>query len=242
MDDRIAASICLRDAWPAPEVVALHGWQLRAGKDGYNRANSVWTGAFSGELPAAIATAEAFYRSRRLRPRFQVFDFTVPAELDAELDRRGYACAHPCSDMAKPVADGTMPAGISISPTPTPEWLHAYAPEQSAERRAEIPLILPKLPAPSGFILCRRGGEPAGVALAGKVGDGVAVDCVLTLPKFRRAGVARSILLAAEAWAAARGARRMLLSVVDGNAAAVPLYVGLGYRKLSGYHYRFAAD
>ena len=102
-------------------------------------------------------------------------------------------------------------------------------------------MILAKVPPCRGFLVCRRDGAPAGVALAGRFGDDVAVDCVVTMPTFRRTGVARSLMLAAEAWAAGVGGRRMLLSVVDDNEPAVALYRGLGYRRFASYHYRSAA-
>jgi ribosomal protein S18 acetylase RimI-like enzyme len=100
---------------------------------------------------------------------------------------------------------------------------------------------LSKLPERRGFILCQRDGGPAGVAVVSRVGSDAAVDCVLTLPRFRRAGVARSIMQAAEVWAAGGGVQRLVLSVVDDNTAAITLYRSLGYRRLSGYHYRTPA-
>ncbi len=92
MNDLVAAQVCLRDAWPAPESMELGGWQLRAGKGGYNRANSVWTGQFTGDvaLGDAIAHAEAFYRQRGLGPRFQILDIAQPIDLDDVLAARGY--------------------------------------------------------------------------------------------------------------------------------------------------------
>ncbi len=241
MGDRLAAQICLRDAWPAPQVAECDGWLLRAGQGGYNRINSVWTGRFHGDRALAIERAEAFYRSRGLKPRFQMLDLAEPAGLDAELDRRGYRRELACSDMAKVVAGGALPAGISLAEDVTTDWLGLYAAEQPPEKAAELPLILAGLPARRAFIICRRGAAPAGVALVTRVGADAAVDCVLTGSVFRRSGVAHSVLQAAEAWAASEGVRRLVLSVVDDNTGAVALYARLGYRKLAHYHYRVAA-
>ncbi len=242
MDDQVAAQLCLRDAWPAPETEELGGWQLRAGAGGYNRANSVWTGRFSGDVTLAIARAEVFYRARGLKPRFQMLDVAAPAGLDAELDRRGYTRDVACSDMTKAVSTGDMPGDVTIATDAAGDWLGLYRGEQSPERAAELPLILPRLAPRHGFILCRRDGAPAGVALASRIGADVAVDCVVTRAEYRRTGVGRALLLAAEGWAAGEGARRMLLSVVDGNTPAVALYRGLGYEKLASYHYRYMAS
>ncbi len=242
MDDRFAAQICLRDAWPAPETADCGGWQLRAGRGGYNRVNSVWTGRFSGDPAAAIGQAETFYRSRGLPPRFQMLDTAEPADLDADLAERGYRRALDCSDMAKAVAARAMPADVSVTAEAPGDWLDLYCAEQPPEKAMELRHILPKLPPRHGFILCRRNGAPAGVALVSRVGEDAAIDCVLTERTVRRSGVARAMMQAAEAWAAGAGARRLLLSVVDDNAGAVALYGGLGYARLAGYHYRIRPD
>lgn len=237
----MAAQICLRDAWPAPETMHCCGWTVRAGRGGYNRANSVWTGAFDGDLAQAVERVEAFYRERGLRPRFQVLDIAAPAGIDRELASRGYTSEIACSDMAKAVVGYTVPTEVSVTAEPLAEWLDLYVAEQPAEKKAELPLIRAKLPIPHGFILCKRSGVAAGVALVARVGDDAAIDCVLTRPEFRRCGVGRAIMLAAEAWATRHGVRRLVLSVVDDNAGALALYRSLGYRRLSAYHYRVAA-
>ncbi len=165
-----------------------------------------------------------------------------PAGLDADLAERGYQRALSCSDMAKTAASCAMPADVSVSEDPTADWLDLYGSDQPAQKAAELPLILAKLPARRGFILCRRDGAPAGVALVSRVGADAAIDCVLTHPAVRRSGVALSVMRGAEAWAASQGVRRLVLSVVDENAGAVALYRGLGYAKLAGYHYRVAGS
>lgn len=236
----MAGQICLRDAWPAPEAFDCCGWQLRAGQGGYNRANSVWTGSFVGDVGQAIERVEAFYGERGLRSRFQMLDCTAPAGLDGELERRGYARELACSDMVKPVTACASPIDVSVTAEVTAAWLDLYSGDLPAEKKAELPLILAKLPAVHGFILCERSGTAAGVALVGRVGDEAAVDCVLTRADFRRTGVGRGVMAAAEAWAASIGVRHLVLSVVDDNAGAVTLYRGLGYRRLAGYHYRVA--
>jgi ribosomal protein S18 acetylase RimI-like enzyme len=240
VDDRLTAEICLRDAWPAPETADCQGWVLRAGSGGYNRINSVWTGRFDGKLSAAIDAAETFYCSRGLPPRFQMLDIGQPEGLGQELARRGYRSELECSNMTKLVAGAALLPAVSVAQEAAGDWLDLYLGEQPHEKAAELPRILAQLPGRRGFILCRRKEQPAGAALVGRVGDDAAVDCVLTAVHFRRSGVARSVMQAAEAWAAGEGVRRLVLSVVDDNEAAAALYRGLGYRKLSAYHYRVA--
>lgn len=239
----LAAQLCLRDAWPGLETFDVGGWRLRASRGGYNRANSVWPGAFDGtlSLDAAIDRAEAFYRSRGFVPRFQMLGIAVPAGLDAALAIRGYRRETDCSDLEKAVLPVAMPPEASLSEDVTDEWSAVYAPAQPPEKRAEYPAIAASLTHPHAFIVARYGGAPAAVGLVTRVGTDAAVDCVMTRADARRAGAATVVMTAAEAWASGEGARRLLLSVVDDNAPAVRLYARLGYRRLSGYHYRVAA-
>jgi GNAT superfamily N-acetyltransferase len=241
VDDQLAAQLCLRDAWPAPETETLAGWQLRAGEGGYNRANSVWTGRFTGEisLDDAIDGAEAFYRARGLAPRFQMLGIAQPAGLDAALTGRGYRSELDCSDMAKAVTPVPPPADVRVAHDAPEDWIALYGAAQPPEKAAEFPRILALLPSAHGFVVCRRDGSAEAVALVGRLGTDVAVDCVMTRPESRLSGAATAVMMAAEAWASGEGARRLLLSVVDDNAPAVPLYRKLGYCKLAAYHYRF---
>ena len=241
MDDLLAAQLCLRDGWPAPETMDLGGWLIRAGRGGYNRVNSVWPGHFTGEMALrdAIEATETVYRKRGLLSRFQVLDIAQPVDLDGVLERRGYLSELACSDMWKPVSAASMPADVSVTAAVSPDWLSLFGSHQSPEKAAEYPEILKKLPPGRGFLVCRRDGRPDGVALVGHTGTDVAVDCVLTRPERRRSGIARALLMAAEAWAAKQHVQRLILSVVDDNVPAVSLYTTLGYRKLSAYHYRF---
>ena len=236
----LAAEICLRDAWPPVEHEEVSGWQLRAISGGYNRANSVWPGVFTEvfSLDEAIDRAEAFYRKRNLPPRFQMLRTAEPADLDEALAKRGYASEIECSVLQKPVTPVAMPAEVAFGNQPTPGWLDLYVANQPPQRAAEYRYILVRVPPSRAFLTAKRAGEAVATALAVRVGTDVAVDCVLSHPDHRRAGGATAVMRAAEAWAAGQGARRLILSVVHDNAAAMGLYRKLGYGPLSGYHYR----
>src|SRR6187551_2584071 len=86
-------------AWPAAELEAFAGWQLRAMSGVSRRANSVWTGRTEASPPLElrIEHAESFYRARALEPSFQISTLCEPPGLDAALAARGYLIDAPVS-------------------------------------------------------------------------------------------------------------------------------------------------
>lgn len=238
--DRLGVEICLREAWPASEVEELCGWRLRATNGGFARTNSVWTGVFTGEVPVgeAIEQAEAFYRKHNLKPSFQMLEGGEPTDLDALLERRGYAREAPASVLAKPVQAVAMPPEVMFANLPTPDWLEAFVDQLDAARGVECRYILIRVPVSRTYLLLREAGAPVSLALAVRRGPDVSVDCVLTRPEHRRAGGATTIMQAAEAWAHGQGANRLVLSLPNGNAPARALFDKLGYAPHSAHYYR----
>jgi len=80
--------------------------------------------------------------------------------------------------------------------------------------------------APGALLRCEGA---AGFALARTGADEAELLMLAVAPAARRAGVARRLLAAIEADAAARGADVLLLEVAAGNAAARALYAAAGY-------------
>jgi len=131
-----------------------------------------------------------------------------------------------------------MPENVTVAPEMTGDWKGLYTAAQDAERLPEHFDILSLIQPPAGFIVAHVAGKPAAVALVGRTGDDVAIDCVLTHPDIRRSGAATAVMHAAEAWAAAQGATRLLLMVGEANSAARTLYGKLGYEQLTSYYFR----
>ncbi|WP_413804499.1 GNAT family N-acetyltransferase [Streptomyces sp. OE57] len=57
-------------------------------------------------------------------------------------------------------------------------------------------------------------------------------------PAHRRQGITTAILHAGARWAAARGAEKLYLRVMDDNHSARRLYGRVGFRASRTYHYR----
>jgi ribosomal-protein-alanine N-acetyltransferase len=72
----------------------------------------------------------------------------------------------------------------------------------------------------------------AGLVLARAAADEAEIMTLAVIPAARRAGLGAALLRAAEARAAAAGARSMFLEVAPGNAAARALYASAGYAEV----------
>src|SRR5690349_134515 len=82
--------------------------------------------------------------------------------------------------------------------------------------------------APVGYLVLTKPDLP----LADILPDDAEVKRVYLLSRFRGAGLGRRLMLEAEIHARARGVRRLLLGVYDGNDAAISFYERLGYRRV----------
>lgn len=83
-------------------------------------------------------------------------------------------------------------------------------------------------------------GAPAGVMLIARRGWNSRIAAMGLAPELRGGGVGRRVLAETIAEARARGERRMVLEVIEGNAPAVALYTKLGFRprrRLVGYRW-----
>ncbi len=81
-------------------------------------------------------------------------------------------------------------------------------------------------------------GKPVGLCLISRRGWSSYVAAAGVAPKYRGAGIARELMQECIRESRARGERRMLLEVIDGNEPAVRLYRKLGFvakRRLVGY-------
>jgi GNAT superfamily N-acetyltransferase len=103
--------------------------------------------------------------------------------------------------------------------------------EGEAERVIAAGLGLSRLPRDdaSFYLVAWEGDEPVGHAYLALTEPPELQD-VSVLPAHRRRGVATALSHAAEQEAAARGHRRMTVTVSVDNAASQTLYRGLGYR------------
>lgn len=221
--------LCLR-AWPALEEMDYDGWRLRAAQGYTGRANSVAPLAHGG-LPVAekIAHVEAWYTARQLPAKFRLTEFARPGTLDLHLRSLGYRSVDPVAAMT--LALSARPETTAAIDLSLDDW---FAGKDVPVQRAIIERIQP-----TRWLL---GWQTDGV-LAGRVmgvlEDGwLGVFNLAVLESHRRRGIGRKLMTALLARADGQGARGAYLQVVEENAAAVGLYVGLGFHTAYRYWYR----
>jgi len=234
-------------AWPAEQVEALAGWQLRAMSGVTRRANSVWACEASGELTLAerIERVEHFYEALGLPALFHVSPVSQPLELDRALELRGYVIDAPVSvQTATPsqVCSRAKPsneARVELAREPTEPWLEISARQgRYANVQAVYRGLLQRLGASAHYALARVAGTPAAVALGTVRGDWFGVCSMLTLPGQRRAGLGRALLSTLAGRARELGCRSLYLQVELENAPAMALYESAGFQQLYNTHYR----
>lgn len=234
-------------AWPAAETAALGDWRLRFTHGVSRRANSAWTPGDAGEpLETALERVEAFYRSRRASPLFQL-SAASPSGLDSALADRGYSIEAPVSiqvQSSSSLASGTaVPPGVAIRSAPEcfEAWFELSANHGRYRDAAAIYRgILTRVGTRARYFLAEVEGTPAAVALLVLEPPWGGIFSMLTVPEQRRRGLGRALLGEISRVATSRGAEHLYLQVERDNAAALALYDGAGFRELHGCHYRRA--
>ena len=127
-------------SWPALETADIDGWLWRFASGGSLRANSVATLGFTGaSVEAAVAEVERRYGAKAAPCRFTVSEVSTPDDLDARLDRLGYARGEDHVTMAKEVAsNATMPGDTETTADPTQEWMAVYLSGLGPNRREAL--------------------------------------------------------------------------------------------------------
>ncbi|QUH01586.1 GNAT family N-acetyltransferase [Saccharopolyspora erythraea] len=225
--------------WPASTVRPDAGWLLRhCGVLDRKRSNSALPPAVVDDPAAAAERVERFYAGRGARPVVQVSPLEAHRELDEFLAGRGYAAIARADAMVAGTADVIASAvarefAVRLDTGPRDGWFAAGA---GAGRPVEPGLDAVR--APARFAIAFAGPIPVGVGLFALAGQWCGVYCMATAERWRRRGVAGTLLRAGARWAAEAGATRMFLQVEADNPGAVLLYERVGFARSHGYHYR----
>ncbi len=235
------------DAVPAALVQSLDGWRLRFNHGFKRRPNSVLANQNGGALDTEtkIARAEAFYAAHGLHARFQLSPASLPADLDARLETRGYVRAGEpvCVQVAALSKLGLRPAAgeVTLLEHPTETWLALYieAENLGSVKAAALRDMLGKLPGRPVFALASdSAGRPAATAVGVDHGSSLGIFNVATHPQARRQGLATALTAQLCRWGEQRGLSGAYLQVAANNADARRVYERLGFTTLYSYFYR----
>ena len=235
-------------AWRAEVVEPLDGWRLRWTHGVTRRANSVLANQCGGScsLSQKLERVEAFYRARGSPARYQLTAASLPPDLDAALEVRGYRVdARTCVQGASvPVVLERAAAGpgfpVRLASRVSKRWAQAtFASENPDPKAAAVRRsILGRISAASAYALLEIGGEPAAVGLGVAEGEWMGVFGMFTYPQHRRRGAATAVLHSLAAWGRDQGCSRIYLQVMEENRTARFLYARPGFETLYEYYYR----
>ncbi len=229
--------------WPPLGTRLIDGWLITWGGRANRRLRCARTLDFTGkDVGKAIQAVETFLAAQGAPSCFHIADLVEPPDLDAVLAARGYALATPTSLLLAPIPDAEPNPAVELLTRATPAVMNALCDERlPADLRAERAAILARIRRPHRLGLVWQDDEPAAAALCVRDGDLAGIFAMRTVPRLRRRGLGRRVLLRLARWAAEEGAQRLYLQVEDDNAPALALYRSLGFARVYGYHYREAS-
>ncbi len=223
--------------WPAAATKAQDGWLLRDGAGGGKRVSA----ASRTTSDAEISVAADAMRVMGQAPLFQVR--TDEADLDAELERAGYAVVDPVWLYAGRAAD--LIDGKS-------EQSRVYRGQFAVAAMEEVwaaggigparLAVMKRAAAPKSWLMTRIDDRPAGVAFVSVAGDIAMIHAIEVADAYRRQGAGRALMSGAATFAADNGAEWLALAVTKANVGANNLYQSLGMEVVAGYHYRLSAQ
>jgi ribosomal protein S18 acetylase RimI-like enzyme len=231
------------NAWPALKTVHYDGWLLRSTGGDSRRVNSV-NPLTPGAIPLdqKIATAEAIYARWGRRAIFRLTPL-ADAGLDEALAARGLVVEAPTFVQTAGINARAMPGEVRIFTRPERAWIEAAIALRGlgGEAAAVFAAQHHAVGIESGWATIAGADGPAAVGVVAIERGWAGLHGIYVAKAARRRGVALRISEVLLNHAFERGARQAWLQVEQTNAAALPLYAGLGFRTLYSYHHRVHA-
>jgi N-acetylglutamate synthase len=231
------------NAWPSLQTLLLDGWVLRFSGGYTRRANSV-VPLYRPRQPLAdqIEQCEALYGAQGLPAVFKLTAASQPAELDAELQRRGYVAEAETIVQRLELAAvaASSDPDVRLVPRPDADWIRAFSrlaglggPQRSLAARLFDALALP-----ARFALLEHGGQVAAVGMAVLQHSEVGLYDIVVDETLRGQGLGKRIIHELLEWSRSYGARGAYLQVLGTNAPALRLYEKVGFLEAYRYWYR----
>ena len=231
------------NAWPAMQTLNYDGWVLRCA-DGYTkRANSVYP-LYPSEmdLDEKIGFCESFYGDRDLPAVFKMTRTSLPSDLDACLEKRGY---HADSYTSVQLLDLTQVEqgkidDIELASKDSKTWHEAFARMNNVyrTRRATHEKILRAILPDKCFASVSVDGEIIGCGLGVVQTVYLGIFDIVIDSDHRGQGHGSRLMKALLAWGQERGALSAYLQVMCNNEPGLRLYEKLGFQEKYQYWYR----
>ena len=237
----------MNQGWPAADSTELDGWLVRRNAGVTLRANSVLPADAPSDLGKALDYVENLYQAHGITPSFQISSAARPADLDAQLEARGYEIRTPtlvqCAEVADILAKLPEPTvEMNISTAPDDSWTDFWwrvdghgSPAEKATARQ----ILDR--GRALYATVRSGDHITAIGRLALVDDWSGLYCLAVDEHLRRQGLAQAVVHGLLQAATVQGIGRIWLAVVEANAPARALYDRLGFQTVSSYHYRVKA-
>jgi GNAT superfamily N-acetyltransferase len=228
------------NAWPALQQMLYDGWVLRFSR-GYtkraNSANALYPSTI--DVGQKIAFCEARYAERGLPPIFRTTPF-VPADLDQELEARGYERIDTTLVLHLDLGQCALSPSEQVHEHSLDDWLSTLCRLKSArpdDHRTHRE-ILEAIPGRCIYAALVAVGEAVSCALGVLEGELFGLFDVVTASEHRNKGYGAQLLSSMLGWAQENGARHAYLGVEERNSPARRLYGKLGFQEVYRYWYR----
>ena len=235
------------NAWPALRQMSLDGWLLRFADGCTRRCNSVqplYPGTM--DIRRKIQACADHYARQNLPLIFKMTDAVEPADLNAILERAGFASTartsvQVCGLDGLPSGD---PRAITCHDHPTSQWIdftrfdYADPPIPVESQKRVLKAIVSSIVPAANFGAVIEDDEIRAAGLAICEGSWVGLFDIATAPEHRRRGYARRLVNGVLDWGRVHGATNAYLQVILDNAPALRMYESLGFREQYQYWYR----
>ncbi len=233
-------------AWPAPDVVALNGWELRYTPGSRSRRVNCLTPVqpAPGRFAETLERARALCRERGITCTVRLMPLAGD-EPFVHLRAMGLEGVGPTSVQVADLRERPASEGVRLVQGFDAAWVEqmGLAHDDSDQERAIITKLLAEVTEPQTLAVAFDGRTPAAFGRT-VIRDRLAgIFHIVTDPSFRRRGHARRLVLALMAAAQAQGATRAFLQVEMRNETARALYASLGFQHVYTYdHWAVKAE
>jgi len=239
VDARRLEELSLNSSAPPGQLV-YDGWLLRLLPGKAKRPRSV-NALYRSTLPLdeKVAYCERLYGAARLPTLFRITPFCDPADLDGELDRRGYGRFDLTAVESAPIGPPAGPAG-GAPVMNLRAWVDAVGELRGSppEHRATHLARLEGMALPLRGVAVESGGRVVATGLTIVEDDSAGLFDIGTREDQRRNGHARTVVEALLRTAYELGARNAYLQVASDNEPARRLYRQFGFEERYQYWYR----